>query len=125
MSSAMLQVQALQNLLSERIAKGESSPLAKLATAFYPRAADVIATPWILASAFDFTFPQTKGERPPNMGEGAAYFGALDALTVEDPEVQRTVLEVFQLARPLLTLWQEPLFSRVSERLRERSAKSA
>jgi 2-polyprenyl-6-methoxyphenol hydroxylase-like FAD-dependent oxidoreductase len=125
MSSAMLQVQALQSLLNERVAKGDGSPLAKLATAFYPRAADVIATPWILASAFDFAFPQTKGERPPNMSEGAAYFGALDALTAEDPEVHRTVLEVFQLARPLLALWQEPLFSRVTEKIRERSAKSA
>ena len=59
------------------------------------------------------------------MGEGAAYFGALDALTAEDPEIHRTVLEVFQLARPLLALWQEPLFSRVTEKIRERSAKSA
>ena len=117
MSSALLQVQALQNLLNQRIANGERSPLAKLATGFFPRAADVIATPWILASAFDFAYPQTKGERPPNLSEGAAYFTALDALSVEDPSVQRTLLEVFQLARPLLSLWQEPLFSRVQARL--------
>ncbi|HEX4210208.1 MAG TPA: hypothetical protein VHY56_07445, partial [Candidatus Binataceae bacterium] len=121
MSSAMLQVQALQNLLNERVTKNEGPPLAKLADAFFPRAADVIATPWILASAFDFAFPQTKGERPPNMGEGAAYFAALDALSVEDPEVHRTLVEVFQLARPLLSLWQEPLFSRVNDRLQRRA----
>ncbi|HUN59951.1 MAG TPA: hypothetical protein VMU41_17720 [Candidatus Binataceae bacterium] len=121
MSSAMLQVQALQNLLNERIAKGDGSPLAKLATSFFPRAADVIATPWILASAFDFAYPQTKGERPPNLGEGAAYFAALDGLSVEDPEVHRTLIEVFQLARPLLSLWQEPLFSRVNARLQRKA----
>jgi 2-polyprenyl-6-methoxyphenol hydroxylase-like FAD-dependent oxidoreductase len=121
MSSAMLQVQALQNLLNERIAKGDGPPLAKLATAFFPRAAEVIATPWILASAFDFAYPQTKGERPPNLGEGAAYFAALDALSVEDPEVHQTLVEVFQLARPLLSLWHEPLFSRVNARLQRKA----
>jgi len=125
MSSATLQVQALQNLLKERVAKGIDSPLDQLAMAFFPRAADVIAAPWILASAFDFTFPQTKGDRPPSMSEGAAYFRALDALSAEDPEVHRIMVEVFQLARPLLSLWQEPLFSRVSERLRHPPAKDS
>lgn len=120
MSSTALQVQALQHLLSERIAKGFANPLDQLAAAFFPRAADVIATPWILASAFDFAFPQTKGERPPSMGEGTAYFAALDALSAEDPEIHRTIIEVFQLARPLLSLWQEPLFSRVHARLHPR-----
>ncbi|MGA2411614.1 MAG: FAD-binding monooxygenase [Candidatus Binataceae bacterium] len=125
MSSALLQVQALQRLLNERIAKDPGAPLDHLATAFFPRAADVIAAPWILASGFDFTFPQTKGERPPNMSEGAAYFRALDALSADDPEVHRTLLEVFQLVRPLMTLWQEPLFSRVNARLRHPSPKES
>jgi hypothetical protein len=124
MSSAALQVQALQNLLRERMADGARQPLDQLATAFFPRAADVIAAPWILSSAFDFMFPQTIGERPPNMGEGAAYFAALDALSADDVEVQRILMEVVQLARPLLALWQEPLFSRVNDRLR-RPAKPA
>jgi 2-polyprenyl-6-methoxyphenol hydroxylase-like FAD-dependent oxidoreductase len=124
MSSAALQVQALQNLLKERVANGENQPLDQLATAFFPQAADVIAAPWILSSAFDFMFPQTVGERPPNMGEGAAYFAALDALSTDDVEVQRILTEVVQLARPLMALWQEPLFSRVNERMR-RPAKSA
>jgi len=69
-------------------------------------------------------FPQTVGQRPPNMSEGAAYFAALDALSAEDPDVQRTLMEVIQLARPLMTLWQEPLFSRANERIL-RQAKSA
>jgi 2-polyprenyl-6-methoxyphenol hydroxylase-like FAD-dependent oxidoreductase len=122
MSSAALQVRALQNLFKERVASGENQPLDHLATAFFPRAADVIAAPWILASGFDFMFPQTAGQRPPNMGEGAAYFAALDALSAEDPEVQRILTEVVQLARPLLALWEEPLFSRVNERMRRHPA---
>jgi 2-polyprenyl-6-methoxyphenol hydroxylase-like FAD-dependent oxidoreductase len=124
MSSATLQVKALQNLLNERAIEDNGSSLDRLAGAFFPRAADVIAAPWILSSAFDFMFPQTVGQRPPNMGEGSAYFAALDALSVEDPDVQKTLTEVVQLARPLLTLWQEPLLSRVNDRLR-RSASSA
>lgn len=124
MSSAALQVQALQNLLNERVAGGESAPLDHLGMAFFPRAADVIVAPWIFASGLDFMFPQTVGQRPPNMSEGAAYFAALDALSAEDPDVQRILMEVIQLARPLMTLWQEPLFSRANERIL-RQAKSA
>jgi alpha/beta hydrolase fold len=63
MSSAALQVMALQDLLTERV--DDSHGLDGLAPAFFPRAAEVIATPWALAAASDFAYPQTVGERPP------------------------------------------------------------
>jgi flavin-dependent dehydrogenase len=117
MSSAALQVQALQKLLGERVTKGAG--LEGLAGAFFPKAAEVISTPWTLAANFDFAYPQTRGERPPAMAEGARYFAALDALQVEDIEVQRVVLEVFQLMKPLSALWDEPLRDRVLARLQK------
>ena len=111
MSSAVLQVKQLEKLLGERAANGGG--LEGLAAGFFPRAADVISAPWILAAGADFAFPQTKGERPPNLAEGRSYFAALDALTAEDPEVHRMVFEVFGLVRPLSALTSEPLLSRV------------
>jgi 2-polyprenyl-6-methoxyphenol hydroxylase-like FAD-dependent oxidoreductase len=119
MSSAALQVAALQRLLDERGAQG--SGLMGLASAFFPRAAEVISTPWTLAANFDFAYPQTRGERPPAMAEGARYFAALDALQVEDIVAQRTVLEVFQLVKPLSALWDEPLRDRVLARMQKTS----
>jgi hypothetical protein len=55
------------------------------------------------------------------MEEGARYFVALDALQVEDIEVQRLLTEVFQLMKPLAALWDEPIRNRVLARLQRPS----
>jgi hypothetical protein len=119
MSSAALQVRALQQLLHERAAGSQAQGLAGLGAAYFPKAAEVIVSPWILAAGSDFAYPQTTGERPPNMAEAARYFAALDSIVKEDPEVHRIVVEVFQLARPLWDLTAEPLRSRVLARQEE------
>ena len=72
-----------------------------------------IATPWALAAASDFAFPETTGDRPPNAEEGVRYFDTLDTLAVEDMDVHRLITEAFQLAKPLFALSEEPLRSRV------------
>jgi hypothetical protein len=58
---------------------------------FFPKAAEAISAPWTLAANFDFAYPQTRGERPPGLAEGAGYFAALDSLQAEDIDVQRLV----------------------------------
>ena len=93
--------------------------LTGLGAAYFPKAAEVIASPWILAAGSDFAYPQTTGERPPNIQEAARYFAALDSLVTEDPAVHRILVEVFQLARPLWELTSEPLLSRVLARQEE------
>src|SRR6516225_1944727 len=89
MSSAALQAQALQSVLRERAAQARG--LDGLAPMFFPKAAQAISAPWTLAANLDFAFPQTKGERPPGLAEGAGYFAALDSLQAEDIDVQRLV----------------------------------
>ena len=117
MSSAALQARALGRLLEERT----NSPrgLEALAAAFFPQAAEVINTPWTLAANFDFVFPQTTGTRSSMPSEIVRYFLALDALTAEDIQIHKTLVEVFGLARPLSALWDEPVRSRVFERMRQ------
>jgi 2-polyprenyl-6-methoxyphenol hydroxylase-like FAD-dependent oxidoreductase len=119
MSVAALQVKVLQQLLTERTA--EARTLEGLALPFFTKAAEVIATPWMLAASFDFLYPQTKGERPPDLEEGARYFAAVDALTRDDAEVHRLMTEVFHLAKPLSILHEEPLRSRALEQLRKQA----
>jgi 2-polyprenyl-6-methoxyphenol hydroxylase-like FAD-dependent oxidoreductase len=111
MSSAALQVKALQQLLTERATAGQG--LEGLALAFFPKAAEIIMTPWMLAAQQDLAYPQTQGERAADLEEGARYFAALDALIAEDIDVHRLLVEVFHLARPLSALREEPLRSRV------------
>jgi 2-polyprenyl-6-methoxyphenol hydroxylase-like FAD-dependent oxidoreductase len=111
MSSAALQARALGRVLEERT----NSPLGLegIAAAFFAQAAEVINTPWTLAANFDFAFPQTTGTRSSMASETVRYFLALDALTAEDIEIHKTLVEVFGLARPLSALWDEPVRSRV------------
>jgi 2-polyprenyl-6-methoxyphenol hydroxylase-like FAD-dependent oxidoreductase len=113
MSSAALQIKALAEILDSRAA--ESRGLEGLAPEFFRKAAEVIDTPWALAANSDFAYPQTEGERPKGRQEDASYFAALDSLLSEDIEVQRLVVEVFQLTKPLQMLSEEPLRSRVHQ----------
>lgn len=115
MSVAALQVRALQQLLTARAA--ESRGIEGLALAFFPKAAEVILTPWVLAVGQDLAYPQTQGERPPNLADNAQYFAALNALALKDHEVHKLLGEVFQLAKPLPVLYEESLRSRVLDQL--------
>ena len=117
MSSAALQAQALQKVLREHAAQARG--LDGLASAFFPKAAQAVSAPWTLAANFDFAYPQTRGERPPGLAEGAGYFAALDSLQAEDLDVQRLVTEVFQLSQPISALREEPLLSRILARLQQ------
>jgi 2-polyprenyl-6-methoxyphenol hydroxylase-like FAD-dependent oxidoreductase len=111
MSVAALQVEAFQELLTER-AK-ERRGLEGLAMTFFPKAAEVADNAWTLAANLDLSYPQTQGERPPDLKERLAYFAAVDALAPDDAEVQRLLIEVGNLCKPLSALNEEPLRSRV------------
>ena len=71
----------------------------------------------MLAANLDLAYPQTRGERPPQTQERARYFAAFDQLQIEDIEVQRLEMEVFQLMRPLSALYEEPLRGRALARM--------
>jgi 2-polyprenyl-6-methoxyphenol hydroxylase-like FAD-dependent oxidoreductase len=119
MSSAALQAEALQELLIERAQA--VARLGGLPQEFFARAAEVVSTPWTLAANADFVYPQTKGERPKDLEEGASYFMALEALSAEDVKVQTLVAEVLNLVRPLSDLSAEPLRTRVMEQQSKRT----
>jgi 2-polyprenyl-6-methoxyphenol hydroxylase-like FAD-dependent oxidoreductase len=111
MSAAARQAKLLGEVLSDRLSQGRGG--AGVAGDFYSRAADLNSTPWNLAAMFDFAFTQTRGERPSGSQERARYFLTLDRLQAADPEIRRAMLEVSHLVRPLSSLFEEPLRSRV------------
>jgi 2-polyprenyl-6-methoxyphenol hydroxylase-like FAD-dependent oxidoreductase len=118
MSSAALQVQALQRLLMERAA--EAQGLDGLALAFFPKAAEIIETPWTLAAGRDLAYPATQGQRRADLEESAQYFADVDALTADDLEVYRLVTDVLNLVKLFSALKQEPLRTRVAASKRPR-----
>jgi hypothetical protein len=121
MSAALLEVDALAGLLDRRASAmrvDDRAPLAGLSAEYFKRAADVIATPWRLAAAADFQYPETTGERPENSEERGLYLLAVNELGIEDVEVNRVLAEVFQLIRPMSDLDAEPLRSRARARMK-------
>jgi 2-polyprenyl-6-methoxyphenol hydroxylase-like FAD-dependent oxidoreductase len=104
MSAAALQVAALQALLVERARA--SHGLDGLWRAFFPRAADVISTPWELAANIDLLYPQTTGERPADFTQRVQRFAAMDVLAAADLGAHKRLVEVFNLMAPLSALWQ-------------------
>lgn len=120
MTAAALQVKALQQVLAERVA--QTPGIEGIAFSFFPRAAQIITTPWALAAIFDFSYPQTRGTRPPDLKENARYVKAVNALTTKDEQAHRLLLEVFQLTKPLAALQEEALRSRVLTRQRRHIA---
>jgi 2-polyprenyl-6-methoxyphenol hydroxylase-like FAD-dependent oxidoreductase len=114
MSAAAWQAEILQRTLAQCAQAGS---LDGLASSFFAEAAEFNGTPWNLAAAFDFAFPQTRGIRPPDLEQRTRYFAALDRLQCEDTEVRRLVTEVFQLLQPLSVLQKDPLRSRVLARM--------
>jgi 2-polyprenyl-6-methoxyphenol hydroxylase-like FAD-dependent oxidoreductase len=120
MSSAALQVQALWGVLNERAQ--ETGQFDGSAVAFFARVAEVVSAPWTLAANFDFAYPKTTGQRPPDLEERARYFIALEALCAKDVQVQILLTEVLNLAKPLSALSEEPLRSRVVARMNRQSA---
>jgi 2-polyprenyl-6-methoxyphenol hydroxylase-like FAD-dependent oxidoreductase len=115
MSSAALQAQVLGRVFEERTNSPQG--LEGLAAAFFPKAAEVVNAPWTLAANFDFAYPQTTGTRSPMPPEILRYLLTLDALTAEDIEIHKILVEVIGLARPLASLWDEPLRGRVFARM--------
>ena len=111
MSAAARQAGLLGEILSEHLSRERG--LDGLAKTFYFRAGQFNSTPWNLAAAFDFAFPQTRGDRPPDAEERARYFAVLDLLQTVDPEIRRLMTEVFHLVKPLSMLLEEPIQSRV------------
>jgi 2-polyprenyl-6-methoxyphenol hydroxylase-like FAD-dependent oxidoreductase len=116
MTSAALQAEALQLLFNQW--SDTTSELRGLPQKFFARAAEVVSTPWALAAQSDFTFPQTRGERPVATDDSGSYLAAAEALSADDVQVQALLWNVFGLAKPLSVLWEEPLRSRVMERMR-------
>jgi 2-polyprenyl-6-methoxyphenol hydroxylase-like FAD-dependent oxidoreductase len=123
MSAAALQVQALQQVLHTRATASQG--LDGLAQTFFPQAAAIVLTPWTLAAHQDWAFPQTHGDRPADLEEEAQYFAALDALTAEDVEVYRLLVDVFHLVKPLSALHAEPLRRRVVARQQQQGGQES
>jgi 2-polyprenyl-6-methoxyphenol hydroxylase-like FAD-dependent oxidoreductase len=98
MSVAAQEACRLRELLAARAA--DPDPLAGLGSAFFSAARDVIETPWTMAAGLDFAYPQTGGQRPPDLASTLTFGAALLRLAAREPAVHELILEVLHLLKP-------------------------
>jgi 2-polyprenyl-6-methoxyphenol hydroxylase-like FAD-dependent oxidoreductase len=111
MSVAAQQALLLRSALSA--CAEHSDPLQALAPEFLGKLAALIETPWSLAAAPDFVYPETRGERPPSFSDNQRFNAALLQLAARDGDVHRTMLQVQHLLRPIGDLRTPELRERV------------
>jgi 2-polyprenyl-6-methoxyphenol hydroxylase-like FAD-dependent oxidoreductase len=115
MSVAAQEAVLLRRLLGNR----EGDPLARLAPAFFAEACGLIETPWASAAVPDFAFPETKGQRPPDLDRMLKFRRALNRLAAADPAVHKLMSEVGHLLKPRSVLRDPALVERVQAMMTE------
>jgi 2-polyprenyl-6-methoxyphenol hydroxylase-like FAD-dependent oxidoreductase len=110
MSVAAQEAHVLASLLESR--RGLGDPLDRLAETFLAEIQPLLETPWGVAMA-DLAYPQTRGERPPDLEKKLQYTRALTRLTAEDAEADKILAEVQSLLKPATALHEPELARRV------------
>jgi hypothetical protein len=116
MSVAAQECCVLAGLIESR--RWRIDPLEGLAEAFLREIQPLLETPWSHAMS-DLAYPETRGERPPDLERKLKYGRALVQLAAEDPEVDRVLSEVRALIKPFSALREPKLAGRVEALLAE------
>ena len=114
MSVAAQEAVLLRRVLAR--SKGDSDPLAPmaaLAPAFFAELLPLLETPWAMAAIPDFIFPDTTGDRPPDLERTLRVAFAMLRLAARRPDVHKLVVEVQHLLKPRSAYRSPLLMARV------------
>ena len=95
------------NMLSELLQTLDGDQLGTLAATFLTKAETLIADPWAMSAIPDFIYPDTIGERPPDLEDRLNFQRALGRLAVRDAEIYELLVEIRHILKPL-TLLDDP-----------------
>ncbi len=107
MSVAAQEACILRDILTARTAAPD--PLDGLPQAFFAAIQEVVDTPWVTAAVADFAYPQTRGERPPDIENTLKLASALNDLAARNADIHRLAVEVRQLLKPR-SAYRDPAF---------------
>jgi 2-polyprenyl-6-methoxyphenol hydroxylase-like FAD-dependent oxidoreductase len=116
MSVAAQECCVLAGLIESR--RWRIDPLDGLAEAYLQEIQPLLETPWSHAMS-DLAYPETRGERPPDLERKLKYGRALFELSAVDPEVDKVLSEVRALLKPFSALREPKLARRVETLLTE------
>jgi 2-polyprenyl-6-methoxyphenol hydroxylase-like FAD-dependent oxidoreductase len=105
------------DMLAELLQTSAGDPLGTLAATFLTQAEALIADPWAMSAIPDFIYPDTIGERPPDLEDRLNFQRALGRLAVRDAEIYELLLEIRHVLKPLTLLDDPSIVKRVKEEL--------
>ena len=71
-----------------------------LAKRFFREAAQIVESPWAIATGEDYRYPQVEGRRPPGFGFISRYMARAHRVATRDPIVLRRFFQVASLLAP-------------------------
>ena len=74
--------------------------MAILATRFFREAAQIVESPWAIATGEDYRYPQVEGRRPPGFGIVSRYMARAHRVATRDPVVLKRFFRVASLLAP-------------------------
>jgi 2-polyprenyl-6-methoxyphenol hydroxylase-like FAD-dependent oxidoreductase len=107
MTVALQEVDILFNLLRTL----DGNPLAMLAPSFLTKAERLISDPWAMSAIPDFIYPETTGERPPDLKDRLNFQRALGRLAARDAGIFEMLIEIRHMLKPL-SLFEGPSIAR-------------
>lgn len=111
-----LQESVLLHHVLRRVAS-EADPLAILGKKFLCEVESLVADPWAWSAIPDFIYPQTRGERPPNLTSSLQFLRTLYCIGTRDPAIHRLLIDVHHLLKPLSALWTPEMLRRVESEM--------
>ena len=109
------------NILSELLQTLDGDSLATLAPSFLTKAETLIADPWAISAIPDFVYPDTIGDRPPDLEDRLNFQSALGRLAVRDTEIYELLVEIRHVLKPLTLLDDPSIVKRVKEEIADAS----
>lgn len=123
MSVAALEADELRRLL-----EGEAgqSDIRALTRSFLKATDGIIAGPWNMAALPDLAYPQTRGERPPDLMQSLKFGAAFMELAARDADAHKLMWEIRSMLKPYSALTGDPvLMPRILAFMAEMSAGQA
>ena len=111
MSVAAKSAVLLRRLLRDRAEQPD--PLAGLGEALFAGVKPLVETAWKMAAVPDFAYPETRGQRPPDLERSLQAAEALSRLAARDAAMQKLAVEVWHFVRPLSVLQDPEVQSRI------------
>jgi hypothetical protein len=98
---------------------------ASFARSYFAALEPLVDTPWRMAAIPDFVYPQTRGERPPDLAQQLAFGMATARVAARDPAIHRLQVEVQHLLKPRSAFREPEVMQKIEAEMAEMAALAA